>query len=770
MKKLLFFFLIMQAATSFGQRTVTGLITDSLKNPIKGVSVSIKNTDIKTYTDEDGKYSINVPSGHKTLVFKLSEMKVREMDVNGDVVNLTMTSVSDADLAMLSLQELMNISVSVATKTKSTLDDSPGIVSVISRDVIEKSCAQTLADIIRMVPGLDFSKGSLGWGENTDNFYGRGVLNTFSQTVLILLNGKNRFNDFTYACPFMSTRINLDMIEYVEIIRGPGSALYGGNAFAAVINIVTRDKGLPGETVFEVSGSETPQGSAYMLTKHKLFKTDWSVGAQGKYFFDKGRTYSTVSMDKLYTNAKLPDSDKITDGINPSYDFSMNISAPDNKFNAQIWRTDHSVHPFLTGFFPQPNSYKYKTTQTLLNIDFQPVKNLSISTYHSIMTWDSRLSLYWEPPTTVGTRYSAMDLYGTSQKNNSSSIDVSYVFDIKKHNIMIGTNYLHEAQVDPTVTYDSRIAELYGYTLTDQTVREIVFTEKDTGWVSYLPQVRNQFTIYSQDNWKISDALEATIGIRYDYFDDLKESNIINPRIALVWSAFDKSKIKFLYGQAFRPPSPSETSIILSPIWGNPDLKAEKIKTGEIAFIHYFPFGRFQINGFYCMVQAPINYVTDGVTVSGQTWDTYKNLGGAKMYGSEIELQAKYWWINYSFVNSQIDKGDGKYQTTPFMASHHVNAGMHYTFFNNLTINNQLYFKSKRPAFSETESDSKPYFVDDISISYNHNFVNFGLGCRNVFNNIWELPLMNGGTYKYPYRGRELFARLTVKIKHNSTK
>ncbi len=681
-------------------------------------------------------------------------------------INAQTDSTKNKDIFDMSLEELMNIEVEVSTKIKSTIDESPGIVTVINRKMIERTCAQTLADIIRMVPGLDFSKSSLGWGEPIDEFYGRGVLNSFSQTILLLFNGQNRFNDFTYASPFMSSRINVDMIERIEIIRGPGSALYGGNAFAAVINIITRDKSDRSETIFETSGGENPHGSIYLLTKHKLFKTNWKIGLQGKYFFDKGRTYANVQEDKKYTKTKLPQADKITDGIDPSYDLSLNISAPKNKFNAQIWHTEHNPHPFLTGFFPQPNTYKYQTKQTFLNIDFQPIKNLTISGYHSFMSWDSRLSLYSEPETTVGTRYSDVDLYGTSQKNSNSAANIAYIVNIKKHNIYIGANYSIDNQSSPRTTYHSTIAKAYGYDISNNSNKEIVLTEKDIGWVSYLPQERNKTSVLVQDNWQISKKLAATIGIRYDYYDDLKENDIINPRLALVWHALKNSKIKFLFGQAFRPPSPSETSIILSPLKGNPDLLPEKIKTGEIAFIHYLPFARFQINGFYSIVQNPINYVSKGVLVNGDLWDTYENLGGAEMYGGELEIQAKFWWLNYSFVDSKINNGDGEYSKTPFIASHHINAGVYYTFFNKLTISNQIFYKSARNEINENQGDTKSYIVNDILVGYVYKFFKLSVGCRNIFDNVWEMPLIDGGNYSYPYRGRELFAKLTFKFKY----
>ncbi|OQY27644.1 MAG: hypothetical protein B6244_09980 [Candidatus Cloacimonetes bacterium 4572_55] len=256
---------------------------------------------------------------------------------------------------LLDILTEFNVVVNVATKSASTLDESPAIVTVIDRETIERSNAQTLADLIRMTPGLDFSKGSLGWGEPLDGFYGRGVLSTFSQTVLLLLNGKNRFNDFTYASPFMSTRINVDMIERVEIMRGPGSAVYGGNAFSAVINVITRDTDASPETVFEMSGSKSNQASLYVLHKSKIQESDWRVGFQGKYFFDHGKSYPATQKDNLYTNDMLPDADRITDGIDPSFDVSLNISNPDEHVEVQLWYTDHNPHPFLTGL-----SMRYK--------------------------------------------------------------------------------------------------------------------------------------------------------------------------------------------------------------------------------------------------------------------------------------------------------------------------------------------------------------------------------------------------------------------------
>ncbi len=75
------------------------------------------------------------------------------------------TDTTEIELIDMSLEELLNVDVDIATKSASTLDETPGIVTVIDRKTIELTGAKTLVDIVRMVPGFDFSRGSLGWGE-----------------------------------------------------------------------------------------------------------------------------------------------------------------------------------------------------------------------------------------------------------------------------------------------------------------------------------------------------------------------------------------------------------------------------------------------------------------------------------------------------------------------------------------------------------------------------------------------------------------------------
>jgi len=659
------------------------------------------------------------------------------------------TDTTEIELIDMSLEELLNVDVDIATKSASTLDETPGIVTVIDRKTIELTGAKTLVDIIRMVPGFDFSRASLGWGEPLDEFYARGVVNIFSQTILFLINGRNKLNDLVYASPWMSSRLNVDMIERVEIIRGPGSALYGGNAFSAVINIVTRDTGTEPETIFELSGGQYNTGSLYALTKQKIGKSDWTFGFQGKYFFDGGTTYKSIT-DTISDFIIMPIGstvdykDYVTDGINPSFDVSINVTAPEDKFRFQVWHTSHNPHPALSGFTPQvnANTYNYKVTQSFINLEYEPIKNLTIAAHHSKMTWDARLN--YSTPT-----FNIDEISGTSQLSTHNQIDANYLLVLKGHNIVIGASYSLEAQLDP-----------------EQRMYNQAFTSNAPMDIYYTPDERNQMSAFIQDNWIINDKLAVTAGLRYDYYEELKEKSIINPRVAVVWNAFGSSRFKFLFGQAFRPPSTFETSGGLGAYGENLNLKPEKINTGELAYITYFDFARIQISGYYSQVIDAINPVdASGVTI-------LDNVGESTIIGGELELQGKYWWINYSYADSKITDGAGHERTTHFLSPHMVNAGFHYTFFDVLTVRNQIFFRSARPNFVENEADYDYHLVDDFSIGIDGKYVNYVIGAKNIFDTKWQLPLQTTGTQvtTYPYRGREIFVKIIVKIKNNKSK
>src|SRR5256885_5410151 len=156
------------------------------------------------------------------------------------------------DLTELSLEALMEIRVPTvygASKFEQKTTQAPSSITVVTSDEIKKYGHRTLADVLQSVQGLHVS-----YDRNYAFLGTRGVnLGDFNSRILLLIDGHRVNNNLTDGA-FIDTAfvLDVDLIDRIEIIRGPGSVLYGNNALFGVINVITR-KGhqLNG---FEVSG------------------------------------------------------------------------------------------------------------------------------------------------------------------------------------------------------------------------------------------------------------------------------------------------------------------------------------------------------------------------------------------------------------------------------------------------------------------------------------------------------------------------------------
>lgn len=141
----------------------------------------------------------------------------------------------DRALDELTLEELLDMKTSVATRSERSLREVPGIVTVVTREEILSSGARDLIDVLQAVPGFHL-------GIDAENMVGIGVRGVWGQEgkVLLLLDGQ-QMNEPYYDCLGLGNHYPVDQFERIEIIRGPGSVTYGGLAELAVVNLVTRE-------------------------------------------------------------------------------------------------------------------------------------------------------------------------------------------------------------------------------------------------------------------------------------------------------------------------------------------------------------------------------------------------------------------------------------------------------------------------------------------------------------------------------------------------
>jgi iron complex outermembrane receptor protein len=142
----------------------------------------------------------------------------------------------EKDLLLLSIEELMNIEITSAARKEQRLGDVAAAVYVITQEDIRRSGMTTVPELFRLVPGMQVAQiNSNKWAVAV-----RGFNNLFGEKLLVLVDGRAVYDRLNSGVFWESLDIPLDLIERIEVIRGPGGATWGANAMNGVINIVTK--------------------------------------------------------------------------------------------------------------------------------------------------------------------------------------------------------------------------------------------------------------------------------------------------------------------------------------------------------------------------------------------------------------------------------------------------------------------------------------------------------------------------------------------------
>jgi iron complex outermembrane receptor protein len=230
---------------------VTGKVTRSEDgSPLPSVSVTIRGTGHSAVTGTDGRYTLRrVPAGPQTIVFRW--LGYRPSEVQTTVVADSTTTVDAAlEQVVLSLTELV---VSAASRAPERIVEAPAAISVIEPQVLQNTSITGQAPLaLATAPGVDVVQS----GVNDFNVNARGFNSTLNRRMLVLQDGRDLAIAFLGAQEWNGMVQPLEDIGRMEVVRGPGSALYGANAFSGVINIVTPDAREVAGTKLTLAGGE----------------------------------------------------------------------------------------------------------------------------------------------------------------------------------------------------------------------------------------------------------------------------------------------------------------------------------------------------------------------------------------------------------------------------------------------------------------------------------------------------------------------------------
>ena len=578
------------------QRTLEGVVTDESGNPIPGVTVTPKGLDQSVNTDAIGHYSLpNVPDTILTLVFTHPEMETASASVGiYNKVDVVMVQKGSDAIVEFSLEDLLNMDVTTASKSAEKQSDAPGIITVLTNDELKRFGGTTLTDILNRVPGL--IRHTTSWTNRTTIAVRGDQIKSNSAHVLILINGRpvREVQEAGISSDIFET-FPINIIERIEVIKGPGSVLYGSDAFSGVINIITEKAE---KNTLSLSGLVGTEGGHGGNGDGTVKIGDLGITVGGRYLkkADFKPTYYTTTggfFNPRDTSYTLDIVDKGGGGFLGLNYKGLSVMSTYNEWTASgvSYADDTRLRKNFHNL-----GYNLKASESW-NMDF------NFTYTHSEMFLQTLLE----------------------RKCNNIVAEWTNFFKVgNKFNAVVGGLYSNS-----NGTVEQRT------TLPDSTY--FVCDGK-----------LGTYGLYAQADYKLFKSLKLIGGMQLNKVGDLDMS--VTPRGGIVWYPLKKLSLKLLYSEAFRAPSINEL-YVANPgyIYGNENLDPEKVKTIDVGLSYQAGQAQLGANFFYSKQSDIITYVFDFATFTSN----YVNLPGEyEFIGGEFE--GKYYVNNKIYVDGSV--------------------------------------------------------------------------------------------------------------------
>lgn len=628
------------------------------------------------------------------------------------------TPMSDAlhdDYLDMTLDELLNTEVTISTKQAQKVSEAPSIVTVITQRQIVESGARTLQQLVESVPGFT----TIRRQSNERVLVARGL--ALRDGVLVQVDGVTVNDAFSGGFEFYDRPVH--DIERIEIVRGPGSVLYGGYALSAVIQLFTTSYGQHnGISVQAVAGSHDAKGIAVKGERQlDLGNEQINLVASFSARESAGDTL-TIKQDSLFTpdigtylppltNPSLtPAQRQVAEegytghvklawkDITLSYAMTQLISEPMLSHVGVVVEEgkhlkDSIVHQ-LSGrhHWVLTDSLKINTTLFLVQNEH---KLLGQSQPPQLLGDEDQNGLNEEWPSGV------IENFEHVTRNVGLAIEADYRLS-EQHTLNLGYGWDQVDVVD--------VAKSANISLAGRGPRSLFPVQDMTH--EYLTEHidRDIHSLYAQDLWQLSSDTSVTVGLRYSDFSDFGDT--INPRAGLVHRFSESWYGKLLYGEAFKPPgfiqlfdlTPTQSPF---RVQGNPDLDATEIRTEEIQLgYQWSDKAHLSLSVFQNKTNNEIFFNdTPGI-------EQWQNGAARSSEGVELEFKGSLSGIDYLFANYsyQHTRGIAAGPQAGIHPPHRVNVGGYIRFGKHYSLYSELnYYASptREPADTRNRVDDR---------------------------------------------------------------
>lgn len=610
-------------------------------------------------------------------------------------------------------------SIKLASGYEQLIKKSPSTVSVITKEDIENIGAVTIEEVLKTIPGILVSH-SIGY---LPIFSIRGIDPDSNGAVLIHYDGIPINNAKTGSSLYVLGRLAKN-IERIEIIKGPGSALYGANAFSGVINIITKkNKGVDMGTFV---GSNDDFGGWLNIGKDfDNFKVNFSAqgqmtkGSNGIIETDKQSYIDSI----LGTHASLAPG-----GINRGHD-EIDIkleSSYKDKVDLYLRYIKKINYGFGVGLFDSlDNSGKSINENWLVGANYTIADETLKTKFDIYYSGGVQLADFNLFPSGAGARgtFETPVTRKTSALTHEFETKVSTIYSgLNNHKLHLGVGFEYDSIDDIT---DERNF-IVGSSGISPSLSGLVQSAQSQGKLPIIfPTTRYNYYGFLQDEWQLFNDLSLTAGVRADYFSDFGLT--INPRASLVWTVSSSFTTKLMYGRAFKAPSFFEfytnTGLTVS---GNRELTPQTIQTVELSLYKVWPYKiTTQLNLFWHetsdVITQPVNYISNS-TLGISDARIYKNTEGDNTYGLEFDFEYQVtdtlkFNFNYTFLDvnpKDLLLDDSFVVSAP---KHQTYASINWEFSPNWSVNlRSTSVLGRKRAAADTRVDVKDYTKLDFTL------------------------------------------------------
>jgi iron complex outermembrane receptor protein len=540
--------------------------------------------------------------------------------------------------------------VVTASKKAENVDKAPSVTYVVTADQIKRWAARSLAEVLKRVPGMRISM------RECSVIGSRGFTSDQNDKFVILIDGmeiRNVIQDGSYN---MADMPDMDMVERIEVVKGPGSTLWGSDAALGVINIITKKGGDVSGIKISLDGSTNDNRTiANVLAGDKMDNGDYLVSltlTDSKGFGDQGDNRGGSSYDWGYPNGTDHyANDKISNGkgavpgdaaryldFRPGFELYSKIRLGETTIKSRAaYLEQESIWETVYGKCDETNVMKHVESEIENVKDLGNAGQLTSKLGAHLLSYERSVPYGATDPTIK----SKMDIMTETGLDAETFLNKT-IGD--RHNIVVGAKVI-TTFIGPceTTQYYVQSGQPTGNT-----------SGEESSLISLPPLQDDTYGTYLEDNYSLNDRVTLVGGLGVEY-NDLRDKTVaLMPRAAAIFQLSDYVTAKYAYNTGFDRP-PAEKKANLGRPYGfvrnseginehDLELIVDKDKTRATA-----TFYSYQVDNYFTFGQDPL---TGGLG--------HINFGQALGKGIELDLRHNLWenlqlYANYTYANSTIN-------------------------------------------------------------------------------------------------------------------